>query len=214
MRVPDPPTTRQPAAPEIEFWFDFASTYSYPAALRIEDLAATHGVTVVWRAFLLGPIFQAQGWSDSPFNLYPAKGRYMWRDLQRVCTEHHLEFHQPSRFPRNSVLAARIACAFESAPWIAGFVRRVFTANFALDLDIADPGVLTACLELLNQDPEFVLETATNPESKAKLRLRTAAAEDLGIFGAPTFITEGELYWGNERLGNALARAAQTSFNA
>ncbi len=214
MEVTDLPTTPQPAAPELEFWFDFASTYSYPAALRVEDLAVAHGVTVHWRAFLLGPIFQAQGWSDSPFNLYPAKGRYMWQDLQRLCHEHELEFHKPSHFPRNSVLAARIACAFDSAPWIGGFVRRVFTANFALDLDIADVEVITACLELLGQNPTVVMDTATSAESKAKLRARTEAADKLEIFGAPTFISDGELYWGNERLENALAKAAQASLGA
>lgn len=71
----------------IEFWFEFASTYSYPAALRIESAARAQGVSVAWRAFLLGPIFKQQGWSDSPFNLQPAKGRYMWRDLARICEE-------------------------------------------------------------------------------------------------------------------------------
>jgi 2-hydroxychromene-2-carboxylate isomerase len=69
----------------IEFWFEFASTYSYPAAMRIEPLAQQAGVRVVHRPFLLGPIFAAQGWNDSPFNIYEAKGRYMWRDLARIC---------------------------------------------------------------------------------------------------------------------------------
>ena len=69
----------------LYFWFDFASTYSYPAAMRIEKLAAGRGVSVVWRPFLLGPIFAARGWKDSPFSLQPEKGRYMWRDLERLC---------------------------------------------------------------------------------------------------------------------------------
>ena len=69
----------------IEFWFEFASTYSYPAAMRVEAVAAARSVEVVWRPFLLGPIFVRQGWDDSPFNLYPAKGSYMWRDLERSC---------------------------------------------------------------------------------------------------------------------------------
>jgi 2-hydroxychromene-2-carboxylate isomerase len=51
---------------KLEFWFEFASTYSYPAAMRIEDAAKKRGVEVEWRWFLLGPIFAAQGWSDSP----------------------------------------------------------------------------------------------------------------------------------------------------
>ncbi len=72
-------------SPTIEFWFDFASSYSYPAAMRVTDAAARYGCRVKWRTFLLGPIFKAQGWSDSPFNIYPVKGRYMWRDLERLC---------------------------------------------------------------------------------------------------------------------------------
>ena len=65
----------------LDFWFDFASTYSYPAAQRIGPLASKVRVKVRFRPFLLGPIFQAQGWESSPFNLYEAKGRNMWRDL-------------------------------------------------------------------------------------------------------------------------------------
>lgn len=58
----------------MQFWFEFASTYSYPAALRVETLARQHGVPLEWKAFLLGPIFQARGWNDSPFNLFPVRG--------------------------------------------------------------------------------------------------------------------------------------------
>src|SRR5262245_51053650 len=81
------PSLDRPALdmPMLDFWFDFASTYSYPAATRISPLAAIAGVTIRFRPFLLGPIFKAQGWETSPFNLYPAKGRYMWRDLERLC---------------------------------------------------------------------------------------------------------------------------------
>jgi 2-hydroxychromene-2-carboxylate isomerase len=63
----------------LDFWFDFASTYSYPTALRIGALAGKAGVEVRFRPFLLGPIFKAQGWDTSPFNLYPAKGRHLAR---------------------------------------------------------------------------------------------------------------------------------------
>ena len=93
----------------LEFWFEFASTYSYPAAMRIEALGARAGVAIAWRPFLLGPIFQAQGWNDSPFNLYPAKGRYMWRDLERLCEKHGLPYARPTIFPQRSILAARLA---------------------------------------------------------------------------------------------------------
>jgi 2-hydroxychromene-2-carboxylate isomerase len=95
------------AASALEFWFEFGSTYSYLSAVRIED---AEGVQVSWRPFLLGPIFEEQGWNDSPFNVYPAKGRYMWRDMERLCTKYGIPFARPSRFPRDGLLAARVAC--------------------------------------------------------------------------------------------------------
>ena len=97
------------AQPIVDFWFDFASTYSYPAAMRIGDAAERAGVAVRFRPFLLGPIFKAQGWDTSPFNIYEAKGRYMWRDLERLCADLELPFRRPEPFPQNSLLAARIA---------------------------------------------------------------------------------------------------------
>ena len=69
---------------KLQFWFEFASTYSYPAVMRIDKAAAARGVAVEWRPFLLGPLFHAQqGMKDSPFNVVPVKGSYMWRDLER-----------------------------------------------------------------------------------------------------------------------------------
>ena len=67
-------TQAWPVTSTLDFWFEFASSYSYPAAMRIAPLAAASGVNVRWRPFLLGPIFKAQGWDNSPFNLFPAKG--------------------------------------------------------------------------------------------------------------------------------------------
>ena len=111
--------------PVLQFWFDFASTYSYPAALRIEAAAKAQGVAVEWRPFLLGPVFAAQGWKDSPFNLYPAKGKYMVRDLERICAALDVPFKLPSPFPQNSLLCARIASALDG-PLRARFALSVY----------------------------------------------------------------------------------------
>lgn len=189
----------------LDFWFEFGSTYSYPAAMRIEGLAAERGVSVSWRAFLLGPIFRDQGWNDSPFNLYRAKGRYMWRDLERICAAQGVPFRRPSEFPRNGLLAARVACRFADAPWLPGFVRAVYHANFAEDLDISSQATLVRCLEATGEDPAELLEEARSPESKARLRARTEEAARLGIFGAPSFLVGHELFWGNDRLEDALS---------
>jgi 2-hydroxychromene-2-carboxylate isomerase len=191
----------------LEVWFEFASTYSYPAVLRLEPLARAQGVTVLWRPFLLGPIFRSQGWNDSPFNIYPAKGRYMWRDLERVCAELALPFRRPSVFPRSGLLAARLACSVEGEPWLPELVRRVYSANFAEDREISDPAVLRAILAELGQPADAWLARAESPDTKDRLRARTEQAVALGIFGAPTFRVGEELFWGNDRLETALAWA-------
>jgi 2-hydroxychromene-2-carboxylate isomerase len=183
----------------VEFWFEFASTYSYLAAARVETAAKARGAALAWRPFLLGPIFQKQGWSDSPFKLYAAKGRYMWRDLARLCGEAGLPFRVPSVFPRNGLLAARIATAAEGESWVPEFVRRVYRANFGEDRDIADRGLLR---ELSSGE---WLERAETPAVKQRLRERTEEAERRGIFGAPSFLVGEELFWGNDRLDQALA---------
>jgi 2-hydroxychromene-2-carboxylate isomerase len=193
--------------PHLDVWFDFASTYSYPAIARVESLAIAAGVALRWRPFLLGPIFVKQGWDNSPFNLYPAKGRYMWRDIERLCAAADLPFRRPSSFPRMSILASRVAIVSGDRPWCGAFIRAVFIANFAEDRDIASPAVISAILTELGQDPAALIEAAQMPEAKARLRDETAEAETLGIFGAPSFVAAGELFWGNDRLEQALAWA-------
>ena len=195
----------------VQFWFEFASTYSYPAAMRIEQAAEARGITIEWRPFLLGPIFAAQGWNDSPFNIYPAKGRYMWRDLERLCAKHSLPLRRPSRFPRSGLLAARIACAAEGAAWLPAFVRAVYLANFAEDREISDRGVIAEVLEDLDQPAAAWIERAASEETKATLRAHTEEAQHLGIFGAPSFVVAAELFWGNDRLDDALKWATSSA---
>jgi 2-hydroxychromene-2-carboxylate isomerase len=199
------------AGATLQFWFEFASTYSYLTAMRIADLAGAAGVQVEWRPFLLGPIFRRQGWNDSPFNVYPEKGRYMWRDMERLCDRYGLPLRRPTRFPQNGLLAARVACAGAGAPWVPDFVRAVYHANFAEDRDISDRGVVAACLERAGQEPPALLARAEAPETKDRLRADTDGAIRLGIFGAPSFVVGGELFWGNDRLEDALAWARRTA---
>lgn len=192
---------------QIDFWFDFASTYSYLSAMRIEPLAATRGVTVRWRPFLLGPVFTAMGWNDSPFNIYPSKGRYMWRDMERLCKHYSLPLQKPSRFPRNGIRPARVICAHADAPWVPDFARVVFSAGFAQDLDISEREVVAGLLQNLGLDAEALIAAAETPEGKDLLKRQSDEAFKLDIFGAPSFIVDGELFWGNDRLEQALAWA-------
>jgi 2-hydroxychromene-2-carboxylate isomerase len=173
--------------------------------MRIAPLAEQRGMHVRWRPFLLGPIFKAQGWPNSPFNIYPAKGRYMWRDLERLCASLDLPFFRPEVFPQNTILASRVALLGLSDGWGEDFCRAVYRAEFGEGRDIGDAGILTDIIRALGQDGEHVLAQAQSDDIKAALRAQTEEAQALGIFGAPSFVTaDGELFWGNDRLEAAL----------
>jgi len=208
------------SAPRLDFWFDFASTYSYPAAERIRALADQAGVALNFRPFLLGPIFKAQGWDNSPFNLYPAKGRNMWRDLERICADSSLPFRHPEPFPQNSLLAARVALIGLSETrseevrgkefWGEEFCVGVFRAQFAQGRRIDDADTLADVLTGLKVAAPPVLAAAQSDENKMRLRTQTEDAQRRGLFGAPSFTTaDGELFWGNDRLERALAWAVK-----
>lgn len=195
---------------KIEFWYDFASTYSYLSVMRIEPLAAAAGVQVAYRPFLLGPTFKAQGLTTSPFVAVPIKGRYMERDIARIADARGLVFHMPDPFPAHSLAAARIATVAEAEGWIGPFTRAVFSAEFANREDIAVSDVLDRIVSNLGHDPARISAAAGTAENKAALRERTEAASAKGIFGAPTFVTaDGELFWGDDRLEQALAWATK-----
>ena len=196
--------------PEIEFWYDFASTYSYLTAVRIEPLAAAAGVRVAYRPFLLGPIFKAQGLTTSPFVANLVKGNYMARDIGRIAAARGLVFHIPDPFPAHSLVAARIATVAEAEGWIGPFTRAIFAAEFADGEDIAAADVLARIVTGLGHDPARILAAAGTTEIKVALRDRTDAAAQKGIFGAPTFVTaDGEIFWGDDRLEQALAWAVK-----
>ena len=189
---------------KIEFWYEFASTYSYPAAMRVEAAAKAAGVELLWRPFLLGPIFGAQGWNDSPFNIYPAKGKYMWRDMARLCEAQGLALKEPVRFPQNGLKAARLALLGQDEDWGPEFTRRVYLANFSEQKDISDEAVLSGILSSLGLDAVALLARSNEPANKERLKTQTEEAIACGIFGAPSFLVGDELFWGNDRLEAAL----------
>lgn len=191
----------------IDFFYDFASTYSYITAMRIAPLAQAAGVSVRWRPFLLGPIFKSLGWDTSPFNLYPVKGRYMVRDCERLCADAGFPFRLPAPFPQHSLLAGRVGTAALLEGWGEDFTLALYRAEFAEGRNIGDPAVVADVVAKLGRDADAALAHAQSDEIKGMLRAATEEAQRLGVFGAPSFVTNGELFWGNDRLEQALACA-------
>jgi 2-hydroxychromene-2-carboxylate isomerase len=198
------------SSPQIEFWFEFGSNYSYLSVMRIEEEARRHGVRIVWKPFLLGPIFRALGMEISPFVLQAEKGAYVQQDMARLCRKYSLpNWVRPSVFPRLGVLPLRIALLGVEQPWIGRFCRRVMELNFVLDQEINLPQQMAPILTDLNLSAQKVLEEAQSESIKNQLHVQTEQARDRGIFGAPTFFVGTAMFWGNDRLDDALLFASQ-----
>jgi 2-hydroxychromene-2-carboxylate isomerase len=190
--------------PKLDFWCEIASTYTYLAAMRVDPLARARGVEVAWKPFSLGPIFAARGLSTSPFNVEADKGTHMWRDVARSAAKLGRPFRRPSEFPRNTVGALRLAMLGVERGWGAEFIRAALRANFEENRAIDRDAVLDELLGALGLDGKATRDEAASPEWKPKLRVETERARALGVFGSPTFVADGELFWGNDRLESAL----------
>jgi 2-hydroxychromene-2-carboxylate isomerase len=198
------------SGPEIEFWFEFGSNYSYLSVMRIEDLAAKYGVRISWQPFLLGPIFQSFGWNNSPFVLHQEKGEYMQKDMARLCRKYGLPpWRMPTQFPRIGVLPLRVMLVSNGQPWIGEFAKRVMLLNFHLDRDINSRQEIASILTDLGQATADILAQAQSDPIKNRLRQQTETARARKIFGAPTFFVRGEMFWGNDRLDDALLFASE-----
>ncbi|MCB1509253.1 MAG: DsbA family protein, partial [Hyphomicrobiaceae bacterium] len=189
---------------------EFASTYSFLTALRMEGEAEKRGVALIVKPFLLGPIFVAKGWNTSPFVLDEAKGRYMVRDIERRAHRHGLPpFHLNAPFPVHSVAAARLALVALEEGWGMAAIKALFTAQHSENRSIADPKVLDAVISALSHAPERLRARMNEADIKDRLRANSDEAAALGLIGAPSFVTaDGEIFWGDDRLEDALDWAA------
>jgi len=194
--------------PELEFWFEFASPYSYLSVMRIEDAARQHSVRITWKPFLLGPILRDLGMRSEPISDQKEKGAYMWQDLPRQARKYGLAWTQPTTFPRVGVLPARVALLGAEQPWIGEFCRRVMELNFVLDREMNQPEPVARILGDLGLSAPEILEEAQADPNKNRLREQTEKARAKGIFGAPNFFVGSEMFWGNDRLDDALLQAA------
>jgi len=194
---------------EIEFWFEFGSNYSYLSVMRIEEAAVRHGVAVAWKPFLLGPIFKSFGWESSPFVAQKEKGEYVMKDMARQCRKYGIPWTRPTTFPRIAVLPMRVALLGAGEPWMAEYSRRIMLLNFSQDREINTEDAVGEVLGSLDLPAPDLLREAQTERNKLRLREQTEAARARGIFGAPTFFVRGEMFWGNDRLDDALAFAAE-----
>ena len=185
----------------IEFHFDFSSPYSYIASEQIESVATRYGRTVDYKPVLLGAVFKASG--GAPLTeLYGPKASYAKRDFERSARYAGVPYKQPSRFPIGSVAAKRSVVWLQQhrPELVAPFIHAVYRAFFVDDRDISSAAVVGEIAHEVGIDPDELAAGAQQPETKEQLRSQVDQAIQAGIFGAPTIIVDGEIFWGNDRI--------------
>ncbi|HER25529.1 MAG TPA: 2-hydroxychromene-2-carboxylate isomerase [Rhodospirillales bacterium] len=184
----------------LDFYFDFSSPYSYFAGHKIDDIAHDNGRTVNWKPILLGPIFQKSG-VDSPINV-PMKGEYSRNDCDRMARFMDIPWQMPDPFPIFSVTAAR---AFywvhdQDPDQARTLAKSLFHGFFGEGKDITDADVVADIASALHVNRDDLLSGIADPAIKQRLKDETAQAMEIGVFGAPYFIVDGEPFWGSDRL--------------
>ncbi len=190
----------------LQFWFELGSTYTYLTVARIGRLAEAQGVDVDWRPFLLMPIMVKACMTQGPFLPYPRKTAYMWRDIERRAQEYGVPYRRPLKYPPDDVLAsARLALLGIQEGWGGAFVEAVFRQHWTQLIQIGTPENIAGALVVAGQEPRAAIERSHTPAIKDGLRAQTELAEAKGIFGSPSFIVGDELFWGDDRLEQAMA---------
>ncbi|UCE31292.1 MAG: DsbA family protein [Burkholderiales bacterium] len=187
----------------IDFYFDFTSPYSYVASGHIETLAARYEFTVTWKPILLGFIFRTTG-GPAITGMHPWKARYALADFERNARHHGMPYRHPTQFPQATQHPVRATLWLQQAqPELAvPFVREVYRAIFVEDKVVNEPETLAAIGETLAIDREALLGAIKAPAFKEASARLNAEAEALEIFGAPTFVVEGERFWGSDRMAH------------
>ena len=192
------------AADHIDFWFTMGSTYSYLSVMRLTELQQSSGVQFRWRPFHLLNILQEM--KHVPFADKPAKLAYMWRDIDRRAAMYGIPVSLPAPYPaKNSIRANLVAIVGMRQGWGVDFVKAAYRRWFQLGQETGSEPNISESLREIGQEPLSVLAQADADETKASLAAEPHAAKDLGIFGSPTFSVGGELFWGDDRLEDAVS---------
>jgi 2-hydroxychromene-2-carboxylate isomerase len=189
----------------LDFFYFFGSVYAYPSVLRIGTLAQEAGVKVHWRPFNVRPLMRE---NNVALRDEAQKVRYMWRDIERRAAWHGLRFVRAPIWPTEpDLLASHVGMVAADEDWAEPYSVESFRAWFLDGLPLGTTESLETILPRIGQDPARVLALAAAPEAAARLDTETEAARRLGAFGSPTFVVGDELFWGDDRLEEAVAWA-------
>lgn len=185
---------------QVEFFFDFGSPYTYLAYHQLPKIAKARHADIIWRPMLLGGVFQATG-NASPAEL-PVKGRYAITDVQRWAKHFGVSMVFNPHFPINTLYLMRGAVAMQmrSEEEFQRYLAAIFSAMFEKPRNLGLPGEVASVLQENNFDPALFLDLINDQAVKDALKQKTTEAVQRGVFGAPTFFVDNQMYWGQDRL--------------
>ena len=188
----------------IDFWFSIGSTYTYLTVSRLAQVEAAHGVRFRWRPFGVRAIMQQM--NNIPFATKPTKLAYMWRDVERRAAMYELPVRMPVPYPLKEFdLANRVAVLGQGQGWCADYVRATYRRWFREGKEAGSEPNVSESLAEIGQDPVRIVALARSDEAGQAYAAATDEARQLGVVGSPTFVTRGELFWGDDRLEDAIA---------
>ena len=189
--------------PAIDFWYSIGSTYTYLSVMRLAEVARTTGVSFNWRPFNVRHIMIEQ--NNIPFKDKPVKTAYMWRDIERRAHRYGLMPKLPAPYPLPGlVLANQIAVLGATEGWADGYTRAAYRRWFEGGQPAGEETNIYGSLREIGQNPDQVMEAAMAPPMVKALAEATDEAMALGVFGSPTFVVAGEVFWGDDRLEDAV----------
>jgi 2-hydroxychromene-2-carboxylate isomerase len=188
----------------IDFWFSVGSTYTYFSVMRLREVEDRTGIGFNWRPFNVRAIMLEQ--NNRPFVGKPVKTAYMWRDIERRAGRCGLPVRVPAPYPLQEFERAnRIAIVGNQEGWCADYARATYRRWFQDGLEAGIEPNLSESLREIGQDPTRVIARAESDEIAAALQKATEEAKSLGVFGSPSFVVGRELFWGDDRLDDAIA---------
>ena len=182
----------------FEFYFDFASPYSFIAHKKIRKIEKENSIKINYMPILLGGLLKSAGIKANVD--IPIKGKYMVKDCKLLAEKYNIEFHFNSYFPINSLNLMRCVLVAEKKNFSQNFINKFFDAIWKDGLNLNDNIIVEKLLKNLDINPKTFLMESVQPKIKDELRKRTDAAYKKGIFGAPSFIVNNKVFWGQDRL--------------
>ena len=188
----------------IDFWFSIGSTYSYLTVMRLHEVETASGVTFNWRPFNVRDVMVEQ--NNIPFRGKPLKTAYMWRDIERRADRYGLSPKVPAPYPLPGLdLANLVATLAAEEGWVEDYTRATYRRWFEEGQPSGEDPNLSESLTEIGQDIERVLSEAQADRIERALTASTKEAIKLGVFGSPSFVIKSEVFWGDDRLNDAMA---------